>query len=220
MTCVHRVKWSVKRPEDCRFRLSVSHYKDRIVAPDEYSGVTEVTPSDTEQVLATKDKLIRDDITIHPAPEPVLETLEVDSLSQQGTFLPAGDGFSQVTVEEDWDGTLYPITDETDPLFEQKVINAKYIPVVAGDTVIIDGMGRGRWFGWYRGQKGGPYSANSVTNNILTEGYTSIRYVLPITVDATLILAGYEWTGDGTHSGNTTYCFFGEYLHYKVIHAS
>jgi len=31
--CVHKVRWTVRPPEDCRFRLSVSHYKDRIVAP-------------------------------------------------------------------------------------------------------------------------------------------------------------------------------------------
>ena len=64
MTCVHKVRWSVKRPENCRFRLSVSHYKDRIVAPDEYLGVTEVTPSDQTQTLQTKDKLVREDITV------------------------------------------------------------------------------------------------------------------------------------------------------------
>ena len=62
--CVHKVRWSVKRPEDCRFRLSVSHYKDRIVAPDEYSGATVVTPSDQTQVLQTRDRLVRDDITV------------------------------------------------------------------------------------------------------------------------------------------------------------
>lgn len=95
MTCVHRVKWSVKRPEDCRFRLSVSHYKDRIVAPDEYSGATEVTPSHMEQVLATTDKLVRDDITIFPAPT---ETLSTD---HNGTFTPSDGkvGFYQVDVD-------------------------------------------------------------------------------------------------------------------------
>lgn len=97
MTCVHKVKWSVKRPEDCRFRLSVSHYKDRIVAPDEYSGVTVVTPSSETQVLATKDKLVRDDITVHPAPEPDLRPL---SVSENGTYEPDGfDGYSDVTVD-------------------------------------------------------------------------------------------------------------------------
>ena len=94
MTCVHKVRWSVKRPENCRFRLSVSHYKDRIVAPDEYSGATEVTPSDSEQVLPTTDKLVRDDITINPAPTEVLST------DHNGTFTPSDGkvGFSQVDV--------------------------------------------------------------------------------------------------------------------------
>ena len=95
MTCVHKVRWSVKRPEDCRFRLSVSHYKDRIVAPDEYSGATEVTPSDAEQVLATKDKTVRANITVNPAPVESLAT------SENGTFLPSSGnvGFSEVVVD-------------------------------------------------------------------------------------------------------------------------
>ena len=95
MTCVHKVRWSVKRPENCRFRLSVSHYKDRIVAPDEYSGVTVVTPSDSEQVLATTDKLVREDITINPAPTEILST------DHNGTFTPSDGrvGFSQVDVD-------------------------------------------------------------------------------------------------------------------------
>ncbi len=94
MTCVHKVRWSVKRPEDCRFRLSVSHYKNRIVAPDEYSGVTEVTPSHIEQVLPTTDKLVRDDITVLPAPTEYLST------DHNGTFTPSDGhvGFSQVNV--------------------------------------------------------------------------------------------------------------------------
>lgn len=95
MTCVHKVRWSVKRPEDCRFRLSVSHYKDRIVAPDEYSGATEVTPSHIEQVLPTTDKLVRDDITINPAPTEYLST------DHNGTFTPSSGkvGFSNVDVD-------------------------------------------------------------------------------------------------------------------------
>ena len=95
MTCVHKVRWSVKRPEDCRFRLSVSHYKDRIVAPDEYSGATEVVPSDSEQVLATKDKTVRANITVNPAPVESLTT------SENGTFVPSSGnvGFSEVVVD-------------------------------------------------------------------------------------------------------------------------
>ena len=95
MTCVHKVRWSVKRPEDCRFRLSVSHYKDRIVTPDEYSGATVVTPSDSEQVLATKDKTVRKNITVNPAPTESLAT------SENGTFVPSSGnvGFSEVVVD-------------------------------------------------------------------------------------------------------------------------
>ncbi len=66
-----------------------------IDAPDEYSGATEVTPSDTEQVLPTKDKLVRDDITVNPAPTETLLTTE------NGTFTPSEGkvGFSQVSVD-------------------------------------------------------------------------------------------------------------------------
>ena len=95
--CVHKVRWSVKRPEDCRFRLSVSHYKDRIVAPDEYTGATAVTPSDQTQILPTKDRLVRDDITVNPAPTEVLST------DHNGTFTPSDGkvGFYQVDVNVD-----------------------------------------------------------------------------------------------------------------------
>lgn len=69
MSCEHEVRFTIKPTDDaCRFHFDVRAYKDRIVAPDEYSGATEVTPSDAEQVLATKDKLVRDDITVNPAP--------------------------------------------------------------------------------------------------------------------------------------------------------
>ena len=97
MTCNHKVKWTVKPPEDCRFRLSVSHYKDRIVAPAEYAGATVVTPSDETQILPTKDKLVRDDITVMPAPEPDLRPL---SVSENGTYQPDGfGGYNRVSVD-------------------------------------------------------------------------------------------------------------------------
>ena len=100
-------------------------YKDRIVAPDEYTGATEVTPSHVEQVLPTTDKLVRDDIIVNPAPTEILSTdhngtftpsdghvgfyqVDVDvqpdlrplSVSENGTYQPDGfDGFSQVSVD-------------------------------------------------------------------------------------------------------------------------
>lgn len=212
MTCVHKVKWSVKRPEDCRFRLSVSHYKDRIVAPDEYSGVTVVTPSDSEQVLATKDKLVRDDITVSPAPEPDLEPLTIDSLTQQGTFLPAGDGFSQVIVEEDWDGVLYPIEGDPDDVFD-----AKWVEVKTGDKVIVDGVGLGRWFGFRNPTTDLPLTVRVTIRSPL---YDHMRFVYDVDCDCILVLAGYNATADGSHSTNSAYQFRGEYLKWKIIHAS
>lgn len=96
MSCEHEVRFTIKPTDDaCRFHFDVRAYKDRIVAPDEYSGATVVTPSDSEQVLPTKDKLVRDDITVYPAPVESLAT------SENGTFVPSSGnvGFSEVVVD-------------------------------------------------------------------------------------------------------------------------
>jgi hypothetical protein len=96
MSCEHEVRFTIKPTDDaCRFHFDVRAYKDRIVAPDEYSGATEVTPSDSEQVLPTKDKLVREDITVNPAPTEYLST------DHNGTFTPSDGkvGFSQVRVD-------------------------------------------------------------------------------------------------------------------------
>ena len=96
MSCEHEVRFTIKPTDDaCRFHFDVRAYKDRIVAPDEYSGVTVVTPSDSEQVLPTKDKLVPDDITVNPSPTEVLST------DHNGTFIPSDGrvGFSQVNVD-------------------------------------------------------------------------------------------------------------------------
>ena len=67
----------------------------KVVAPDEYTGSTEVTPSDQTQTLQTKDKLVREDITVNPAPTEVLST------DHNGTFTPSDGhvGFYQVDVD-------------------------------------------------------------------------------------------------------------------------
>ena len=67
----------------------------KVVAPDEYTGSTEVTPSDQTQTLQTKDKLVREDITVEPAPT---ETL---SVTENGTYAPSEGkvGFGEVTVD-------------------------------------------------------------------------------------------------------------------------
>ncbi len=96
MSCEHEVRFTIKPTDDaCRFHFDVRAYKDRIVAPDEYSGATEVTPSHIEQVLPTTDKLVRDDITVLPAPTEYLST------DHNGTFTPSDGkvGFYQVDVD-------------------------------------------------------------------------------------------------------------------------
>lgn len=67
----------------------------RVVGPPTYRGATEVTPSHMEQILPTTDKLVRDDITIFPAPTEVLST------DHNGTFTPSSGkvGFYQVNVD-------------------------------------------------------------------------------------------------------------------------
>ena len=153
--------------------------------------------------------------------EPNLEAL---SVTENGLYLPESgvDGFDRVSVDTgiQWDGTLYPITDETDPLYSDKVFNCKHINVVAGDRVLFDGVGRGRWWGWYRGVKGGAYTSNNMVYNALTEGFTYARFELPVTIDTTLVLAGHEYFADGKHDSVMGNCFFGEYLHWKIIHAT
>lgn len=95
MSCECAIRFRVTEPEPIRFDFSVTDYKDRIVAPDEYSGATTVTPSDETQTLATQDKLVRSDIVVNPAPTETLATAE------NGTFTPSSGkvGFDSVTVD-------------------------------------------------------------------------------------------------------------------------
>ena len=114
MSCEHEVRFTIKPTDDaCRFHFDVRAYKDRIVAPDEYSGVTEVTPSDQMQVLETKDRLVREDITINPAPTEYLST------DHNGTFTPSSGkvGFYQVDVD---------VNPDLRPLFVSE--NGQYSP--------------------------------------------------------------------------------------------
>ena len=145
MSCEHEVRFTIKPTDDaCRFHFDVRAYKDRIVAPDEYTGSTTVTPSDQTQVLETKDKLVREDITVNPAPTEVLSTdhngtftpsdgkvgfyqVDVDvnpdlrplSVSENGTYEPDGfDGYSSVTVNNPAQWTTAGIANGTEPVGE------------------------------------------------------------------------------------------------------
>ena len=67
----------------------------KVVAPDEYTGATEVTPTNENIVLDTKDTLVRDDITINPAP------VEQITVTENGRYLPSDGkvGFDEVIVD-------------------------------------------------------------------------------------------------------------------------
>ena len=283
----------------------------RVVGPPIYRGATEVTPSHIEQVLPTKDKLVRDDITVLPAPTeylstdhngtftpssgkvgfsqvdvnvvpdlrplsvsengqyspdgfdgysdvtvdvepnletlsvtenglylpesgtdgfdrvsvdvptPVLEPLTIDALSQRGTIMPTGDGFSQVAVEEDWDGTLYPVTDESDALYSQKVFNAHHVQLTAGDVLIIDCYGRNTYFGFRKTTSTAQVSnfpTRAAFNIMPSPEFAHLSFKWEIPEDCIVVLAGDNGSREGTHSGNAGYCFCGDYMRWKIIH--
>ena len=182
-----------------------------IVSPETYTGQTTVTPSTTQQILQTKNKLVTENVTVESAP---LGVLNVDPLTTEGSVFPVGDiiGFSQVTVEEDWDEILYPIPDDPDNVF-----NAKHVNVKTGDKIIVEGVGMGRWFGFRNATTDIPAS---VRVTLRTGYYDYMRFKYDVDCDCILVLAGYNSSQDGAHSTNSAYQFRGEYLKYKVIHAS
>ena len=189
---------------------------------DGYSSVTADIEPNLTSLAVTENGLYLPDSGVDgfdrvsvDVPAPVLEPLTVDALSQRGTIMPTGDGFSQVTVEEEWDDTLYPITDETDPFYADKGFNAKHVAVQAGDRIIIEGYGKGRWWG----------SKNSDTlpttmNITIQNKFWYLRFDFVADKDCTIIMAGYNSSPDGGHSGNAAYLFYGDYLRWKVIPAT
>lgn len=131
--------------------------------------------------------------------------------------------YAQVVVDTDiqWDGILYPVTDESDQYYADHVFNVKYIPkLYAGDTVIIEVLGRGIVFA-FRGSQPTSGYLQEYSIGSRTTGNTLMRFTLNITEDTVnFILGGYQWSGDGSHSGYDYYCGYGEYLKWKVIHAT
>ena len=140
----------------------------RVVGPPTYRGVTEVTPSDAEQTLPTKDKLVRDDIMVHPAPvEGLLATsngqftpsdghvgfyqvnvnvnpdLRPLSVSENGQYSPDGfDGYSDVTVDVEPNLTSLAVTENGLYLPESGVDGfdrvSVDVPVPSGSTTITE----------------------------------------------------------------------------------
>ena len=103
------------------------------VSPDPYMGDTEVTPSDQTQVLPTTDKLVRDDITVLPAPTEALLTTE------NGTFTPSSGkvGFSAVTVDVQPD--LRPLSASENGSYQPDGFDG-YSEVTVDVTGILDSL--------------------------------------------------------------------------------
>lgn len=158
------------------------------------------------------------------APEHYLGPFEVFP-SDEDQILPVKEKMPVediVVKAEEWDGTLFPVTDETDPLYESKAFNGKWVHVYEGDTVIVEGYGRGRWIG-FRGLKTVTTQTMPGTVNINVRSGTQFDYLrlrFDVLEECYAVLAGYNSTPDGGHSANAGYCFCGDYLRWKVIHAS
>ena len=227
--------------------LEVGNPVVEVKAPDHYNGPFDIFPSDEDQIIPVKEKMPVEDICVKGITgektitengtyntledkavtvdvNPDLRSLTIDTLTQHGTFLPTGDGFSQVTAEEDWDEILYPVTDETDQFYDLKVFNSKNISIKAGDRLIVEGLGRGVWSAFAGGtpaEKRGDIVNRISISFLYNNVFTHARYEFVFPTDVTYVLAGYEWSGGtGVHSSNGSYCFYGEYLKYKIIRAS
>lgn len=68
--------------------------------PEEYTGPVTVTPTESEQVLQTKDKLLTDNVTVNPIPsEYIIPTgTEVISVTENGTVTADVTDKASVTV--------------------------------------------------------------------------------------------------------------------------
>ena len=197
--------------------------------PDKIRNIEGIVPSGSIEVTenGTYDVTTKQTVFVNvPSQAPVLDSL---SVTANGTYTPASgtDGFDEVVVniptgEETWDGTLYPITDETDPIYESKPFDAHWVQLSAGDTIIIEGYGRGRWVG-FRGITTTSISSLPATINIAVRSapqFDYLRFRFDVVEDCIAVLASSSGSKEGTHSGQVGYCFCGEYLKWKVIHAS
>ena len=197
--------------------------------PDKIRNIEGIIPSGSIEVTenGTYDVTTKQTVFVNvPSQIPVLDSL---SVTANGTYTPASgtDGFDEVVVniptgEETWDGTLYPITDETDPIYDSKPFDAHWVQLDAGDTIIIEGYGRGRWVG-FRGITTTTISSLPSTINIAVRSapqFDYLRFRFDVVEDCIAVLASSSGSREGTHSGQVGYCFCGEYLKWKVIHAS
>ena len=182
-----------------------------VSASELVSGSQTVTENNTYDVTNLSQMVVA-----VPSSAPVLQSLSVDSITQQGTFTPASgvDGFSQVTVEDDWDGSLVP--DENDTGF----FHCKVVELLATDILVIDGYGTGyRWVSTKSNQPTFVYWGQQFGTGAETADAVHARLWLVPSGDTTVVIGGPAWGADGTvYTGN--YSFKGEYMRYKVIHTT
>lgn len=149
---------------------------------------------------------------------PTIPDLVQLTATANGQYVPTGhDGYSQVNVnvEEQWDGSLVP--DDSNPgYFHCRVIN-----LLSTDTLVIDGKGTG--YRWASTKSNMPqfehFGQDFSTGKDVNAVYFHMRgYLVPLG-DTTVVIGGPAWGADGAvYTGN--YSFKGDYLRWKVIHAS
>lgn len=194
-------------------------YKE-VVAPEDFLGPYEYTPTGAF-TIPIRDQLATEDIRIAVPP-----TEEI-TITENGVYVPAEGkvGFSRVTVTEEWDGILLPPEDGLGFYIKQVLIHP-------GERLRIEGCGYGgRW--WSIRAGGGVYNKNNgfgtsfgwFVNGV--ELNSIMTFTTPPFIYDTLVnIAGYEWRNDGgryTDSGadpSAIYEFRGEYMKWKIIHAS
>lgn len=73
---------------------------EHIVAPETYTGPTTVTPTETEQTLLTKDKLLTDNVTVNPIPSEYVDAkADYDNaLTAFGVESGLADGITALTT--------------------------------------------------------------------------------------------------------------------------
>jgi hypothetical protein len=80
-------------------KVGIGQTVERIVAPEVYTGPIEVTPSESEQTLLTKDKLLTDNVTVNPIPSEYVDAKAdyEDALTAFGVESDLADGISALT---------------------------------------------------------------------------------------------------------------------------